>query len=248
MSGPCVVCELDPYFPISAHNVELAVDVIGTCCEFHNLLSFLSPTALLVGYDSVTDSLRDVFASQAALSGTIVPPGLFFSAWFAVHFDGLCRSLYSSRTSNAEVDFQRLSLVQKFRSHSTLLKKAFYKTMKDAEIPTSSIPEADVDLLISQYSESLTPRPGLSEMIQTLRDGGFTVWCCSDASPERVKGYFDKAGIDMPMENLLSCNMCEAAKPDPRVYKMVKKALGRADVTVFAAAHAWDLAGARKEG
>jgi hypothetical protein len=48
------------------------------------------------------------------------------------------------------VDFQRLSLVQKFRSHSTLLKKAFYKTMKDAEIPTSSIPEADIDLLVSQ--------------------------------------------------------------------------------------------------
>jgi len=191
-------------------------DVVGTC----------------FGYDSVADSLRDVFESQAALKGTTIPPALFFSAW----------------TSNAEVDFQQLSVVEKFRSHSSLLKNAFYKTLKDAEIPESSVPEAEIDLLVSEYSQNLTPRSGLSEMIHTLRDGGFTVWCCSDASPERVRGYFEKAGIDMPMENVLSCDACEAAKPDPKVYQMVKKELSHADVTVFAAAHAWDLAGARKEG
>ncbi|KAJ6593223.1 HAD-like domain-containing protein [Mycena capillaripes] len=191
-------------------------DVVGTC----------------FGYDSVEDSLRDLFAAQAASSVAAVPPGLFFSAW----------------TSNAEKDFQYLSVLQKFRSHSTLLKKAFYRTLEDAGVSASSVGDADVDLLISQYSNNLTPRPGLSEMVQILRDAGFTVWCCSDASPERVRGYFEKAGIDMPMENLLSCNMCGAAKPDPKVYKMAKKELGNADVTVFAAAHAWDLAGARKEG
>ncbi|KAF7362447.1 Haloacid dehalogenase, type II [Mycena venus] len=139
------------------------------------------------GYDSVEDSLHDVLASHAAT----IPPKLFFSAW----------------TSNAELDFQRLSIVEKFRSHSSLLKNAFYKTMKDAEIPEASIPGADIDLLIEQYSHNLTPRPGLSEMIQILRDGGFTVWCCSDASPERLRSYFEKAGIDMPLENLLSCDM-----------------------------------------
>ncbi|KAJ7496620.1 haloacid dehalogenase [Mycena latifolia] len=182
------------------------------------------------GYDSVCDHLQQMF--QRTESGTAIPPKLFFAAW----------------TSNAELDFQYLSIVDRYRSHSTLLKTAFYKTLSAAGLPKSSLTEEDVDQLIAQYSESLTPRPGLAEMMQTLRSAGFTVWCCSDASPERVKGYFEKAGIDMPVENLLSCNMCAAAKPDPRVYKMVREKLSSADVTVFAAAHAWDLAGARREG
>ncbi|KAJ6476936.1 HAD-like domain-containing protein [Mycena sanguinolenta] len=180
------------------------------------------------GYDSVAGSLHDFLASHAAT----IPPKIFFSAW----------------TSNAELDFQRLSIVEKFHSHSSLLKNAFYRTLKDAEIPEASVCEADIDLLIEQYSHNLTPSPGLSEMVQILRDGGFTIWCCSDASPERVRGYFVKAGIDMPLENLLSCDMCDAAKPDAKVYQMVKEKLSHADLTIFAAAHAWDLAGARKAG
>ncbi|KAJ6578911.1 putative 2-haloalkanoic acid dehalogenase [Mycena vulgaris] len=182
-------------------------------------------------YESVCDDLQQVFASQAA-RGTSIPPKLFFAAW----------------TANAELDFQYLSILDKFSPHSTLLKKAFYKTLDAAGLPQDFLAEAAIDSLISQYSGNLTPRPGLSEMMQTLRDAGFTVWCCSDGSPERVKGYFEKAGIDMPMENLLSCNMCAAAKPDPKVYKMAREKLGEADVAVFAAAHAWDLAGARREG
>ncbi|KAJ7033398.1 haloacid dehalogenase [Mycena alexandri] len=152
--------------------------------------------------------------------GTAISTDLFFNAWM----------------SNAEVDFQRLSVLQKFRPHSTLLKKAFYTTMQDAGIATSSVAAADIDRLISQYSDNLTPRSGLAEMMQTLRSDGFTVYCCSDASPERVQGYFAKAGIDMPMDNLFSCDM------------MVREKLSSAGVIVFAAAHAWDLAGARNAG
>ncbi|KAF8161728.1 putative 2-haloalkanoic acid dehalogenase [Mycena galopus ATCC 62051] len=215
MSGPCVI-----------------FDVVGTCCKFRDSFLALFRLTSLVGYDSVVDSLKDVFASQKASKGSSIQPELFFSAW----------------TSNAEVNFQYLSVLEKFHSHADLLKKAFYKTMQDAGIPESSVAEADVDLLLAQYSHNLTPRPGLSEMIQTLRDEGFTIWCCSDATPERVRVYFENAGIDMPIANLLSCNMCKAAKPDPKVYQMVKQKLGLTDVTVFAAAHAWDLAGARKEG
>ncbi|KAJ7672066.1 HAD-like domain-containing protein [Mycena rosella] len=184
------------------------------------------------GYESVCDALQHLFKSQLAENSPTIPPQLFFATW----------------TANAELDFQYLSIVGDYRSHSTLLKKAFYKTMDAAGLASSSLAEADVDELISQYCDNLTPRPGLSEMMQTLRDAGFTVWCCSDGSPERVKGYFEKAGIAMPMENLLSCNMCAAAKPDPKVYKMAKEKVRGAETAVFAAAHAWDLAGARKEG
>ncbi|KAJ7721487.1 putative 2-haloalkanoic acid dehalogenase [Mycena metata] len=179
------------------------------------------------GYDSVADKLENVLASHATISSD-----LFFKAWM----------------SNAEVDFQRLSVLQKFRPHSTLLKKAFHTTMQDAGIASSSLAPADIDRLIAQYADNLTPRPGLAELMHTLRAAGFTVYCCSDASPERVQGYFAKAGIEMPIENLFSCDMCKAAKPDPKVYRMVKEKLASAELIVFAAAHAWDLAGARNEG
>ncbi|KAJ7188965.1 hypothetical protein C8R46DRAFT_33037 [Mycena filopes] len=53
-------------------------------------------------------------------------------------------------------------------SYSTLLKKAFYETIKEAGIATSSVAEADIDQLVSKVAESLTPRSGLAEMIQTL--------------------------------------------------------------------------------
>ncbi|KAJ7270172.1 hypothetical protein B0H12DRAFT_1067562 [Mycena haematopus] len=158
------------------------------------------------------------------------------------------RQLYSlagAWTSNAEVDFQRLPILN-FRSHSDLMRNAFYKTMRDAGIPKASVAEADVDMLISEYSHNLAPRPGLFEMIQVLCDGVFTVRCCSDASPERVRGYFENVGVDMPIENFYPV-ICAAAKLDPEVYQMVKKKLGFADATVFAAAHAWDWR-ARKGG
>ncbi|KAJ7478594.1 putative 2-haloalkanoic acid dehalogenase [Mycena galericulata] len=184
------------------------------------------------GYDSVYDHLQDLFTSQASLSGVNLPPKLFSAAW----------------TANAEIDFQYLSVLEKFHSHSTLMKKAFHKTLSAAGLPPSSVSDADIELLISQYAENLTPQPGLSEMMQTLRAAGFTVYCCSDASPERVCAYFAKAGVEMPVENVLSCNMCAAAKPDAKVYRMVKEKLEGASVAVFAAAHAWDLAGAQKEG
>jgi 2-haloacid dehalogenase len=77
------------------------------------------------------------------------------------------------------------------------------------------------------------------------------VWCCSDANVDRVKGYFDHAGVDMPMENILSADMCSSGKPHPSVYKMAREKAGsdkEGEVSVFAAAHAWDIAAAKSAG
>jgi len=76
-------------------------------------------------------------------------------------------------------------------------------------------------------------------MMQTLRDGGFEVWCCSDANPDRVKGYFDRAGVEMPMENILSADMVKAGKPEAAVYKFAREKAGAdkpGEVSVFAGA------------
>lgn len=93
---------------------------------------------------------------------------------------------------------------------------------------------------MAQYKK-LKPRPGMGEMMRILRDGGFEVWCCSDANVDRVKGYFDLAGVDMPLTNILSADMCASGKPHPSVYKMAREKAGadlEGEVSVFAAAHA----------
>lgn len=74
-------------------------------------------------------------------------------------------------------------------------------------------------------------------MMQTLRDGGFEVWCCSDANPERVKGYFDHAGVEMPMDHILSADMVKAGKPEAAVYKFAREKAGsdrEGEISVFA--------------
>jgi 2-haloacid dehalogenase len=139
----------------------------------------------------------------------------------------------------------------------------------------AGIPEGDLDdfftdddmkYITSEYLK-LKPRPGLGEMMQTLRDGGFEVWCCSDANVERVKGYFDNAGVPMPIENILSADMVKAGKPEPEVYKFAREKAGSdqpGEVSVFAgtspttyrldkrakktASHAWDCAAAKSAG
>lgn len=108
----------------------------------------------------------------------------------------------------------------------------------------------DVDFIIAEYKK-LQPRPGMGEMMKILREGGFEVWCLSDANVERVKGYFDLSEVEMPMENILSADMCQAGKPEAKVYKMAREKVGadlQGEVSVFAAAHAWDIAAAKAAG
>ena len=83
----------------------------------------------------------------------------------------------------------------------------------------------------------LKPRPGLEEMLKTLREGGFEVWCCSDASVQRVKGYFDGAGVEMPEDHILSADMVNAGKPEAAVYRFAREKVGAdkpGEVSVFA--------------
>ena len=96
--------------------------------------------------------------------------------------------------------------------------------------------DEDMEYITAQYLK-LKPREGLSEMMQTLRGGGFEVWCCSDANIERVKGYFDNAGVPMPLENILSADMVKAGKPEPEVYKFAREKAGAdkpGEVSIFA--------------
>jgi 2-haloacid dehalogenase len=74
-------------------------------------------------------------------------------------------------------------------------------------------------------------------MMQTLRDGGFEVWCCSDGNQDRIKGYFDGAGVEMPLDRILSADMVQAGKPEAEVYQFARQKAGSdkpGEISVFA--------------
>lgn len=85
----------------------------------------------------------------------------------------------------------------------------------------------------------LQARPGAAELIQMLRDNGISVWACSDASMERVTGYFAEAGIEMPRENILSADSCSAGKPQPEVYQKALENVKDEGKAIFAGESSW---------
>lgn len=96
---------------------------------------------------------------------------------------------------------------------------------------------------------NLTMRPDAVECIYRLRQAGFTVWALTAADRDGVAGLFTKAGVEMPKENLLSCDLYGVGKPDPLAYEPLLKQLAQYGTKPwFAAAHCWDVSAAQRKG
>jgi 2-haloacid dehalogenase len=91
-------------------------------------------------------------------------------------------------------------------------------------------------------------RPGCLECFQKLRNAGFTVWCFTTGDIKRVRGYFERAGVDMPLENFVTCDTKGVAKPALAAYRSVLEQFASEDEKWFAAAHMWDVSAAVKTG
>lgn len=118
---------------------------------------------------------------------------------------------------------------------ATLTRVLFQAGIPASDLDDFFTPE-DLEYIRDEYKK-LKPRDGLGEMMNTLREGGFEVWCCSDANVDRVKGYFDGAGVDMPLDHILSADIVKAGKPEPEVYKFAREKAGAdkpGEVSVFA--------------
>lgn len=74
------------------------------------------------------------------------------------------------------------------------------------------------------------------------------MWCFTTGDMQRVKGYFERAGVEMPLENTVTCDDAGVAKPTLPAYESVYKRFGTDDLKWFAAAHLWDVAAATKVG
>lgn len=91
-------------------------------------------------------------------------------------------------------------------------------------------------------------RSEVEEAFAFLRKEGWQVWAFTTGNVERVKGYFDRGGVDMPTDRIVSCDGLGVAKPDLRAYRFVYEKFEKEDEKWFAAAHMWDVVAATKVG
>ncbi|KAK6903882.1 haloacid dehalogenase, type II [Kwoniella mangroviensis CBS 8507] len=187
-------------------------------------------------YDNGAEALQARLGHKLAKYG--IPTKLLFYAW-------VC---------GTERDYSYLSQIKQYKPFFEILSNTLTRVLFQAGIPAEDLEgfftAEDIEYIREEYKK-LKPRPGLKEMMQTLREGGFEVWCCSDANVDRVKGYFDHAGVEMPLDHVLSADMVKAGKPEPAVYKFAREKAGSdqpGEVSVFAASHAWDIAAAKSAG
>ncbi|KAL4780067.1 HAD-like domain-containing protein [Aspergillus varians] len=155
---------------------------------------------------------------------------------------------YSWMTA-AELEFTFLSISERYQPYKQILEAVFYRTLWMAGIqrPRSFATDAERDRCIQGYW-SLQLRPEIKQCFAKLREGGFTIWCLTTGDTARVRGYFEQGGVEMPLENVISCDNKGIAKPALGAYRPVLEQFASTDVKWFAAAHMWDVSAAVKVG
>jgi 2-haloacid dehalogenase len=149
----------------------------------------------------------------------------------------------------AEIEFTFLSISERYKQYKDVLRSMFYRTLwlSGVSDPRNFATDDERERCIEGYS-LLELRPGCAEAIQILRDGGFNVWCFTTGDLTRVRGYFQRSGVDMPPENFVSCDTKGVAKPALAAYRSVLQQFPAEDQKWFAAAHMWDVSAAVKTG
>ncbi|OLN86616.1 Haloacetate dehalogenase H-2-like protein 2 [Colletotrichum chlorophyti] len=148
----------------------------------------------------------------------------------------------------SEREYTYLSIQGRYRPFYDVFRSLFYRILFMAGVPEPRqlATDDDITFIMERFLE-LEARPGVNECFALLREAGFTVWAFTAGDTKRVSGYFERNGIEMPAENLRSCDGDGIGKPDPRAYKPVLDSF-KGEEAWFAAAHMWDAAAAKKSG
>ena len=188
----------------------------------------------LVSYDAVHDAVDSQLGDR--LRARRLQPRFFVCLWM----------------ETTEREYTYLSMSGKYVTFSQVFEKVFWRIlwMGGIEEPREFASDNDLKVNLAAH-QKLQMRPGAVECVQKLRAAGFKVWALTAGDLKRVGGYFSQAGIEMPAENLMSCDASGVGKPDPAAYKplldkLVKENDGKKPW--FAAAHMWDVSAARRTG
>lgn len=186
----------------------------------------------LVAHDRLWEAMEERLGDKLKAAG--IKPELLGACWIEA----------------AEREYTYLSLSGRYKPFFEVFAALFYRMLFFAGVknPRTFCADEDVTWLVGEWKK-LYLRPGAVECVQKLRDAGFTVWCFTAGDIARVGGYFREAGVDMPAENLLSCDTSGVAKPVPDAYRPLLERLSRdGKKPWFAAAHMWDVSTARTVG
>ncbi|KAL4946494.1 hypothetical protein BDV06DRAFT_218216 [Aspergillus oleicola] len=188
----------------------------------------------LVGYDHLFTAIDKQLGDRLRAEG--IKPSLLGYTWIEV----------------AEREYTYLSMSGKYTVFADVFRALFYRMLWMAGIqePREFASDKDLEYIMAEYA-GLKLRPGAKECVQKLRDAGFRVWCFTAGDIKRVGGYFAQEGVDMPSEDLLSCDTTGVGKPDPAAYRPLLDELiaengGR--IPWFAAGHMWDVSAAKRAG
>ncbi|RJE17625.1 2-haloalkanoic acid dehalogenase [Aspergillus sclerotialis] len=188
----------------------------------------------LVSYDHLFNAIDSRLGPRLRAEG--IKPQLLANTWF----------------ETAEREYTYLSMSGKYVPFTSVFRAVFVRVLWMAGIPEprTFASTEDLEYLMDAHG-ALQMRPDAVECVQKLRDAGFTVWGFTSGDLNRVAGYFREAGINMPAENLISCDSMGIGKPDPAVYQPLLDRLmeeNEGKKPWFAAAHMWDVSAARRTG
>jgi 2-haloacid dehalogenase len=143
-----------------------------------------------------------------------------------------------------------LSISSRYTEYPKVLDAMFYRVLWKCGISKPREFASKEDLAaVTQGFADMEMRPGAADCIKRLRNAGFTVWGLTMDNLQRVSTYFKRSAIEMPSENLLSCDSTGIGKPAPEAYKPLFDRLGRnGNKPWFAAAHQWDTSAAGRVG
>ena len=184
-----------------------------------------------VSYDVFVDAIDEQLGAKLRAQG--IKPKLLAYAWMEA----------------AEKEYTYLSISGGYKPFGAVFQPLFYRMLWMAGIkePREFATDEECLYIVEAYKR-LSARPGLAECFAKLRDAGFTVWAFTSGDVARVRGYFVQNNIDIPLENLTSCDTLGIGKPDPNAYRSLLQNFKGCEKPWFAAAHTWDAGAARRNG
>ncbi|KAF2019916.1 HAD-like protein [Aaosphaeria arxii CBS 175.79] len=183
-----------------------------------------------VSYDAIFEALETRLGER--LREQCIKPKLLGYTWFEA----------------AEREYTYLSISGRYIRFFDVFKSLFYRMlwMAGIEEPREFATDDDLAYILEQFMK-LEARPGVAECFKLLREAGFTCWAFTAGDVNRVRGYFTNNGIDMPLENFMSCDSLGIGKPAPESYRPLLDRFGSEEAW-FAAAHMWDVSAAKSTG
>lgn len=145
-----------------------------------------------------------------------------------------------------------------------LIQSALVATVTDAYVDFGTLGDAALDMMAARRAitlssadraqilggmRTLPAHPEVAESLARLQRAGLRLAALTNSTLAVASDQLTHAGLADYFEQILSADMVRRLKPAPEPYRMAAERMGVAigDIRMIAA-HAWDIAGARRAG